>query len=687
MKRAVPLVKRGLNTLSLGFSVAALSACSELVVTSADDAPALPEAQTSNIKEKAPKTAAKVRDVPAPTAFAATDKAIWDGRPSLGAIWVAHPDAPQAERVKILNTKTGKAVAGALFTRKTRAAGPPIQLSSQAALALGVGPGQTATIKITAIRPSDDLPVQAPLKMAQSDIWGTPDAEPQTEPQEDTELLLAAQNAPSVVPDNPLFDAGLPMGTYVTKDAALLVQARLSQAGVRSEIREAYLDELIIYKVFAEQAESKVMVAELDAPQISKAQAQFDITELDLSLPGLGDPAIAFAAPSPHSKPLQPADPVVPTRFALVEAIVTAQIKAPDAAANFTQTATVSTRLPVTAPPPRAKLAALLSQTTDADAPAKRLDRATVNSLQLATNTLNTKSEGAFDAPRVATPATRPTPTTNAHAVQLAAASAQHPEIPRKPSFGKPTIRPTVHVERPNTPLVPEARGHQRAAFEALPRPVTGAPELRTATTTPTSPTRQRARSAVVLQAHLEDLSLKPTTVDVVYDLKHAKIDQPRFDVAAHLAQPLANASVLPRLPKQKSSVTLLASIEPYRPASVVAAALTTPTLLETSKPGQVPQRLLADPGFNALPSIGLAPKRPVPRKTGVFATATATGSTLRPTFQLGTIRDATSLDIFSAPKEAGLAEIPNFKVFENGQGMAGQALLDLDSFELGPQD
>jgi len=259
MTRVVPLVTRGFSVLLMGVSAIALTACAELTATSDQETPVQPEAQTSktNKKIRAPKTAAKVKDVPAPTAFAATDTAIWDGRPSLGAIWVAHPDAPQAERVQIVNTATGKKIAGALFTRKSRAAGPPIQMSSQAALALGVGPGQTAELKITAIRPEDDIPVQMAKAPANAEIWG--DSEPAVAP--DTELLLAAQDAPLAGP-GPELAGAVPMGVFPDYDAAVLVQARLSQAGVRSEIRETYLDEVIFYKVFAEQADSTVMVAE-----------------------------------------------------------------------------------------------------------------------------------------------------------------------------------------------------------------------------------------------------------------------------------------------------------------------------------------------------------------------------------------------------------------------------------------
>jgi len=236
MKRAVPLVRPRLSAVLLGVSALALSACAEMVATPTEDVSAAqPEAQTSktNKKKRVPKLAAKAKDVPAPTAFAATDKAIWDGRPSLGAIWVAHPDAPQAERVQIINKKTGKRVAGALFKRKTKAAGPPIQLSSEAALALGVGPGQTTTLEITAIRPSDNVPPanDGAIRMARAEeekkVWG----EPEFKDAPDTELLMAAAEIVPAPTRVTTFNADIPMGVFPEYDAALVVQARLSQAG------------------------------------------------------------------------------------------------------------------------------------------------------------------------------------------------------------------------------------------------------------------------------------------------------------------------------------------------------------------------------------------------------------------------------------------------------------------------
>ncbi len=94
-------------------------------------------------------------DVEAPEVFQATDSALWDGRPSLGGIWVASPDVKDPERVVMFNPATGKTVTGALFRRERENPGPRLQISSDAAEALGILAGQPVEIKVTALRRVD----------------------------------------------------------------------------------------------------------------------------------------------------------------------------------------------------------------------------------------------------------------------------------------------------------------------------------------------------------------------------------------------------------------------------------------------------------------------------------------------------------------------------------------------------
>lgn len=93
-----------------------------------------------------------LKDVERPDIFDVTDLALWDGRPSLGGVWVAHPDISTPERVIITNTKSGKSIPGALFRRERNNPGPVIQVSSEAAAALGMLAGAPTELKILAVR-------------------------------------------------------------------------------------------------------------------------------------------------------------------------------------------------------------------------------------------------------------------------------------------------------------------------------------------------------------------------------------------------------------------------------------------------------------------------------------------------------------------------------------------------------
>ena len=92
------------------------------------------------------------RDVEAPQVFQVTEEALWDGRPSLGGVWVASPDVTDPERVIMRNPTNGKFVIGALFKRERDNPGPKLQISSDAAEALGLLAGQPGKLSVTALR-------------------------------------------------------------------------------------------------------------------------------------------------------------------------------------------------------------------------------------------------------------------------------------------------------------------------------------------------------------------------------------------------------------------------------------------------------------------------------------------------------------------------------------------------------
>ncbi|WP_434286863.1 SPOR domain-containing protein [Celeribacter sp. SCSIO 80788] len=135
------------------------------------------------------------RDVEAPDVFQVTDKGLWDGRPSLGGVWVAHSDVTDPERVIIRNEANGKFVIGALFKREVTAPGPGIQVSSDAAEALGMLAGSPATLNVTALRREEVA--QEPETVETIAETETIAAAPLDDPIADAAATLDALDAPS----------------------------------------------------------------------------------------------------------------------------------------------------------------------------------------------------------------------------------------------------------------------------------------------------------------------------------------------------------------------------------------------------------------------------------------------------------------------------------------------------------
>lgn len=108
------------------------------------------------------------RDVEAPEVFQVSESGLWDGRPSLGGVWVAHSEAKDPERVIIRNEANGKFVIGALFRRERAQPGPRFQVSSDAADALGMLAGAPVQLNVTALR-REEIPNAAPAQEAPTD--------------------------------------------------------------------------------------------------------------------------------------------------------------------------------------------------------------------------------------------------------------------------------------------------------------------------------------------------------------------------------------------------------------------------------------------------------------------------------------------------------------------------------------
>lgn len=85
---------------------------------------------------------------PDPRAFHATGFALWDGTPTLSGIWIAHPMADIARRVRLTNGENGIQTDAAMFRRDPKLSGPRILVSSDAARILGLEAGHATGITI-----------------------------------------------------------------------------------------------------------------------------------------------------------------------------------------------------------------------------------------------------------------------------------------------------------------------------------------------------------------------------------------------------------------------------------------------------------------------------------------------------------------------------------------------------------
>jgi cell division septation protein DedD len=173
MGLAVNQARAGKILLALSL-VAGLSACEKF------EMPKFGAAAKASTKAASPaQSSASIklveRDVEAPDVFQITDAALWDGRPSLGGVWVAYPGDIQPERVIIRNTENKKFVIGALFRRERENPGPKVQLSSDAAAALGILAGKPTELNVTALR-RKSVPaavIAAPAKQTKAKLAST----------------------------------------------------------------------------------------------------------------------------------------------------------------------------------------------------------------------------------------------------------------------------------------------------------------------------------------------------------------------------------------------------------------------------------------------------------------------------------------------------------------------------------
>jgi rare lipoprotein A len=187
---------RSLVFLGLALGIAACSDTGEFTFGTRDAAAAGPTPIGA--------TRQMERDVEAPEVFDVTDQGLWDGRPSLGGVWVAHAEATDPERVIIRNTETGRFVIGALFRRERENPGPPVQISSDAAAALDILAGAPTTVQVIALRREETPDTEAPMSEAAVADAGASAIESDLPAPESVPAIAAAALAPA--PDAPSVD-------------------------------------------------------------------------------------------------------------------------------------------------------------------------------------------------------------------------------------------------------------------------------------------------------------------------------------------------------------------------------------------------------------------------------------------------------------------------------------------------
>ncbi len=139
-------------------------------------------------------------------AFSTTGIALWDGAQTLPGIWIAHPAAETARRVRLTNVETGVRVDSAMFRRDPNLSGPRITVSVEAADLLGLTPGHATLITIEALAYGAES-VAVPIVASTA---GSSEPAPVEVPTEEidvvpaqlkvTPLAAVSQNTPPVTP-------------------------------------------------------------------------------------------------------------------------------------------------------------------------------------------------------------------------------------------------------------------------------------------------------------------------------------------------------------------------------------------------------------------------------------------------------------------------------------------------------
>lgn len=225
------------------------------------------------------------RDVEAPDIFSVTDQGLWDGRPSLGGVWVAHPDVTDPERVIIRNEANGKFVIGALFRKERELPGPKLQISSDAAAALSILAGAPAPLNVTALRREEtDASVEPTTDVAGAIAAPAEVAETSLDP------IAAASSAIDAAPSTPILPTPatpkpasslskpfVQLGIFSIEANANRVAKQMRGAGILPTVKQSQISGKPFWRVVvgptATKSELNALITTIKAEGFSDAYA------------------------------------------------------------------------------------------------------------------------------------------------------------------------------------------------------------------------------------------------------------------------------------------------------------------------------------------------------------------------------------------------------------------------------
>ncbi|MEP2031573.1 MAG: SPOR domain-containing protein [Paracoccaceae bacterium] len=239
------------------------------------------------------------RDVEAPEVFEANEAGLWDGRPSLGGVWVAHPDVTEPERVIITNTANNKSVVGALFRREREIPGPRLQISSDAAAELGMLAGAPSQLSVIALRreivpepaPAEELAeaesVDAPAEVTETTLDPIDAAaaaidasEPAPAPNVDAATVAATTPTPEPAPapkKSSLSKPFIQVGIFSVEENAQRTATQIRSAGMVPTVKAQTSSDKPFWRVIvgpaSNRSERKQLLSKIKAEGFSDAYA------------------------------------------------------------------------------------------------------------------------------------------------------------------------------------------------------------------------------------------------------------------------------------------------------------------------------------------------------------------------------------------------------------------------------